>query len=168
MNYFSYNKTSWEDKRTLLPIQWLGIKVLVLPKEINLSEISTKTQREDLGTALSQLPSRTIQFLTFLTFYCQKSSLGFKHFICFCVKSQFPLGDKVKVDKSRASSPMQAANLHTTVFKCGTWGFQSLAISRGERIFSACLQRSVFPSTILWEVPYLAGKNSYCSAKSRK
>lgn len=66
---------------------------------------------------------------------------------------------------------MQAANLLTTLFRCGTWGFQTSAIykeSRGERIFSACLQRSVFPSTILWEVPYLAGKNSYCSAKSRK
>lgn len=120
------------------------------------------------GNSFVSITEQDIQFLTFLTFYCQKSSLGFKHFICFCVKSQFPLGDKVKVDKSRASSPMQAANLHTTVFKCGTWGFQSLAISRGERIFSACLQRSVFPSTILWEVPYLAGKNSYCSAKSRK
>lgn len=66
---------------------------------------------------------------------------------------------------------MQAANLLTKVFRCGTKRFQTLAISRKsrcKRIFSVCLQRSVFPSTILWEVSYLAGKNSYCSAKSRK
>lgn len=97
-----------EDKRTVLQIQWLGIKLLVLPKEINSSEISTKTQRDDLGTDSSQLLSRTMQFLILLTFSCQKSSLGFKHFICFTVKSQFPLGDKVnqgKADKFRASSP---------------------------------------------------------------
>lgn len=66
---------------------------------------------------------------------------------------------------------MQAANLLATLFKCGTWGFQTLAISResrGERIFSACLQRSVFPSTILWEVPYLAGKNKLLQCKEQK
>lgn len=61
-----------------------------------------------MGTASSQLPSRIIQFLILLRCCCQKSSLGFKHFICFALKSQFPLGDKVnqgKVDKFRASSP---------------------------------------------------------------
>lgn len=40
-------------------------------------------------------------------------------------------------------------------------GFPALDMSResrGERIFSVCLQRSVFLSTICWEVPYLAKK----------
>lgn len=104
----------------------------------------------------SQLLSRTIQFLTFLTFYCQKSSLGFKHFICFSVKSQFPLGDKVKVDKFRASSPcrqqiysQQSSNVVHGVFKA--WPYPevkeySLPVFKG-----VYFQAPSFGKCLIWQ-----------------
>lgn len=65
----------------------------------------------------------------------------------------------------------QAANWLRTLFRHGTWDFPALDMfreSRGERIFSACLQRSVFPSIILWEVTYLADKNRLLQCKEQK
>lgn len=105
---------------------------------------------------------------------CQKSSLGVKHFICFTVKSQFLLGNKVnqgKVDKFRASSPcrqqiysQQSSNVVHGVLQ--PWPYPGnpevkeyfLPIFKG-----VYFQAPSFGKSLIWQA-----KNSHCSAKSRK
>lgn len=136
-----------------------------------------KYPQKHRGKIWEQLPLNYRAGLYNSLFYlrcCQKTSLGFKHFICFTVKSQFPLGDKVnqgKVNKFRASSPcrQQIYSQHSSNVVYG--GFKPWPYPGNPEVKEYFLpvfkgvyfQASSFGKCLIWQA-----KISCCSAKSRK